>query len=244
MKTIITIIIATVSIFLVSNSAFAQEQKKGSKSLDAMMRMNSTTEDSTDDFEGTARRYKKTGEWRTIKYEDSKVRNHYIYASLTGGFDSESSGYESNVKVGIHKRGINAYVSAGVRQMSLDETLDVKALAMQAAVGLQWEAVSTFVEHSRWMAAIGVEGGFHNLDYTPAQGYRWYGFAPSVGGVINIDYKITENFNIGVYGKYTQFKVNNEWTDFETKEIHQSKVDYKTFSAGLTLTWNFGIKIK
>lgn len=242
MKTVIIVIIAVISIFFVSNAS-AQNQTRGSKALDQVMKMKAASnEDVTDKYKGKFV-YDENGNLISSDFKKTTVRNHYTYVSATAGYDSKSSGLESNLKVGRHRRGFNAYVSGGVRQMSLDKELNVKALAMQAALGLQWEAVSTFVDHSPLQVAGGVELGFNNLDYTPAQGYRWYGFAPSVGGVINIDYKITESFNIGVYGKYTQFKVNNEWTDFETKEIHQSKVDYKTFSVGLTLTWNINVKL-
>lgn len=241
MKTIISTIVVLFSIFFVSS---VNAQTDGSKALDEILKMKGTSnEDVTDKYKGTYRYNERTGEYTLVDYQKSTVRNHYWYASATAGFDSKSSGVESNLKFGRHMRGFNAYVSGGVRQISLDKELDAKALAVQAALGLQWEVVSTFAGHSRLQVAVGPEFGFHNLDYKPAEGYRWYGFAPSFGGALNVDYKVSESFSIGAYAKYTQFKVNNEWKDFETKQVYQSKVDYKTFSVGVSITWNINVKL-
>ena len=241
MKTIITIAIAVISFFCVSN--VSAQSTQGSKALDHILKMKAASnEDVTDKYKGKYR-YDENGEIISSQFTKTTVKNHYWFASATAGFDSKSSGFESNAKFGRHSRGWNGYVSVGVRQISLEDKLDAKAIALQAAVGMQWDIVSTFVEHSPWQIAVGPEFGFHNLDYKPAEGYRWYGFSPSFGGALNVDYKVSESFSIGAYAKYTQFKVNNEWMNVDTKEIHQSKVDYKTFSVGVSLTWNINVHL-
>ncbi|MDD4556326.1 MAG: hypothetical protein PHE89_03235 [Alphaproteobacteria bacterium] len=139
-------------------------------------------------------------------------------------------------------RGCNVYVFAGTRSMELDEQFDAKTTALQAMVGAQWEIVSTFFEHSPLQVAIGPKFGFHNLDYSPIKDNRWYGFCKTFGGTLNVDYKVTESFAIGVYADYTQFSVKNEYK--VNDKLTTVKVDYKTQSIGFTLTYNFNVKVK
>ncbi|MFV0626753.1 MAG: outer membrane protein [Alphaproteobacteria bacterium] len=253
MKNIVNLTIAIIiSLFFVFNaSAQSQTTKRGSKALDNILKMKgATNEDVTDKYQGTFKYDEKTGEYTVINYNKESYRNHYWYLEAQAGITTNSA-YDMRAVFGRHMRGVNLYAYVGGKQMKYTkEGYNLDPTAMQFGGGVQLEFVSLFFGHSRWQAAVGPEFGANNVSYkveTAIGDYRYRdvykGFAMTLGGAANVEYKVTESFSVGAFARYSTYKVSNDRENFTAKTVSTDKLQFNDFSVGVSLKFNINVKL-